>query len=140
MQYIQGDIFQSQARTLVCPVNTVGVMGKGLALRFRQQSPELYAEYRARCQDGFSIGDLFLHRGRTLCFPTKKHWRNPSRYSWISRGLGAFVESHTAMGISSIAFPALGCGLGGLDFAFVRKMMDWYLGEIPIEVLVYEPA
>ena len=125
MQYIQGDIFQSQARTLVCPVNTVGVMGKGLALRFRQLYPEMYQEYRARYQDGF---------------PTKRHWRNSSRYEWISQGLSAFVGTYESMGITSVAFPALGCGLGGLDFDFACRIMDWYLADLPIDVQVYEPA
>lgn len=140
--YVQGDLFQSPAQVLVNTVNTVGVMGKGVALQFKRHFPEMYAKYRALCEKGdFDVGSLWLYRSPNkwvLNFPTKRHWRQPSRIEYVESGLKKFVETYSSMGIHSIAFPPLGCGNGQLDFpSQVQPLMEKYLQPLPIEVFVY---
>ena len=140
--YVQGDLFQSPAQVLVNTVNTVGVMGKGVALQFKRHFPEMYAKYRELCEKGdFSVGSLWLHKTPNkwvLNFPTKRHWRQPSRIEYVESGLKKFVETYSTMGIHSIAFPSLGCGNGQLDFrSQVQPLMEKYLQPLPIEVFVY---
>jgi O-acetyl-ADP-ribose deacetylase (regulator of RNase III) len=140
--YVKGDLFQAPAQVLVNTVNTVGVMGKGIALDFRRLFPEMFEQYRALCEAGtFQIGTLWLYKTPNkwvLNFPTKKHWREPSRVEYIEAGLKKFVTSYASMGIHSIAFPPLGCGNGQLDFATqVQPLMEKYLHNLPIEVFIY---
>ncbi|MGH7578417.1 MAG: macro domain-containing protein, partial [Longimicrobiales bacterium] len=114
LTYVSGDLFRSPAQTLVNTVNTVGVMGKGVALTFKHSYPEMFKRYRALCEAGeYDIGKLFLWRTPhkwVLNLPTKKHWRNPSRPEYVEAGLNAFVRNFEKMRISSVAFPPLGCG------------------------------
>jgi O-acetyl-ADP-ribose deacetylase (regulator of RNase III) len=127
----QGDIFKSDCKVIVCPVNTVGVMGGGLALAFRQRWPEVEGFYLAKLAQGkLKINQpclLFGHpyskppRPDILLFPTKEDWRNPSKYSYITNGLDYFL--HVGGNIESIAFPLLGAGLGGLDPQKVYELM-----------------
>lgn len=140
-----GDIFESKCQTLVCPVNTVGVMGAGLALEFKRRWPHLYRAYKHSCVHGVEPGDLLLYsvgdkpmEKAVLCLPTKKHWGDPSMLGYIELGLQAFVNDGLKY-VKSVAFPALGCGLGGLDWANVRPLMDRFLGKLDIPVEVYEP-
>lgn len=140
--YVQGDLFQSPAQVLVNTVNTVGVMGKGVALQFKRHFPDMFAEYRELCEKGdFSVGSLWLYKTPNkwvLNFPTKKHWRQPSRIEYVESGMKEFVETYSSMGIHSIAFPALGCGNGQLDFPTqVQPLMEKYLQPLPIEVFIY---
>ena len=140
--YVQGDLFQSPAQVLVNTVNTVGVMGKGVALQFKRHFPEMYAKYRELCEKGdFSVGSLWLYKTPNkwvLNFPTKRPWRQPSRIEYVESGLKKFVETYSTMGIHSIAFPSLGCGNGQLDFrSQVQPLMEKYLQSLPIEVFVY---
>ncbi len=140
--YVQGDLFQSPAQVLVNTVNTVGVMGKGVALQFKRHFPDMYAKYRELCEKGdFSVGSLWLYKTPNkwvLNFPTKRHWRQPSRIEYVESGLKKFVETYSSMGIHSIAFPPLGCGNGQLDFrSQVQPLMEKYLQPLPIEVFVY---
>ena len=140
--YVQGDLFQSPAQVLVNTVNTVGVMGKGVALQFKRHFPEMYAKYRELCEKGdFNVGSLWLYKSPNkwvLNFPTKRHWRQPSRIEDVDSGLRKFVETYSSMGIHSIAFPPLGCGNGQLDFnSQVQPLMEKYLQPLPIEVFVY---
>lgn len=144
ISYVSGDLFQSPAQTLVNTVNTVGVMGKGIALGFKRIYPEMFKEYQRHCeQGGIDIGSLYLYRTPhkyVLNFPTKKHWRNPSKPDYIEAGLRAFVRSYEKMKIRSIAFPPLGCGNGELDFeGTVRPIMEEHLRDIPIPVFIYAP-
>lgn len=143
LSYVSGNLFEAPVQTLVNTVNTVGVMGKGIALTFRQIYPEMFREYRELCERGqLKIGSLYLYRTESrfvLNFPTKEHWRNPSRLSYIEAGLRAFVAMYEHAGIHSIAFPPLGCGNGELDFALVRPLMERYLAPLPIRVLLYAP-
>ena len=140
--YVKGDLFQSPAQVLVNTVNTVGVMGRGIALEFKRLFPEMYRQYREMCeQRQFEIGMLWLYKSPNkwvLNFPTKEHWRYPSRVEYIEAGLQKFVNSYADMEIHSIAFPALGCGNGKLDFETqVRPLMEKYLRQLPIEVFIY---
>lgn len=140
--YVQGDLFQSPAQVLVNTVNTVGVMGKGVALQFKQMFPEMFAQYRELCeQKQFDIGKLWLYRSPNkwvMNFPTKRHWRQPSKIEYISAGLQKFVDTYDEMGIHSIAFPPLGCGNGQLDFkSQVQPLMHEYLARLPIDVFIY---
>jgi len=140
--YVKGNLFQSPAQTLVNTVNTVGVMGKGVALEFKRLFPEMYSQYRALCESGqFKIGQLWLYKTPqkwVLNFPTKEHWRAPSRLEYIDAGLKKFVQVYSEMGIHSIAFPPLGCGNGQLDFENqVRPLMEHYLKNLPIDIFIY---
>jgi len=143
--YTTGSLFDSHAQTLVNPVNTAGAMGKGLAYQFQQRYPEMFRQYRDMCQRGeFAIGDLWLYRGTdrwVLNFPTKTHWRGASKVEYIERGLQRFCEVYEEWEITSIAFPALGCGEGGLDFeSQVGPLMHEYLRDLLLDIFLYKPA
>jgi O-acetyl-ADP-ribose deacetylase (regulator of RNase III) len=140
--YVSGSIFESPAQTLVNTVNTDGVMGRGLAADFKKLYPEMFEQYRQHCERGeLAIGRLFFYRTEhksVLNFPTKLHWRQPSRPEYIEEGLKTFVESYERVGIHSVAFPALGCGNGGLDFEKqVKPLMEKYLHRVVVPVFVY---
>lgn len=140
--YLSGDLFQSPAQVLVNPVNTVGVMGKGIALKFKQVYPEMFEAYRNHCERGnLQIGQLYLYKTPNkwiLNFPTKKHWHNPSRAEYIEAGLAKLRDRCSEMGMTSIAFPALGCGNGELDFETqVRPLMEGYLGRLSVPTFIY---
>ena len=141
IKYLEGDIFTSPAQVIVNTVNTVGVMGKGIALSFKKAYPEMYKAYRNACEDNtFQMGKLMLWREIDhwiLLFPTKENWRNPSKLEYIEQGLKKFVETYFEMGITSIAFPRLGCGNGGLDWNDVKALMEKYLKPLPIDVYIY---
>lgn len=140
--YVKGNLFQSPAQVLVNTVNTVGVMGKGIALDFKQLFPAMYRQYRDLCESGqLTIGKLWLYKSPNkwvLNFPTKKHWRSPSRVEYVDAGLKKFVQRYAAFGIDSVAFPALGCGNGQLDFATqVQPLMEKHLKSLPIEIFIH---
>ena len=140
--YIDGDLFESPAKVLVNTVNTRGVMGKGLALQFKRIYPDMFKKYRNHCEHNrLTIGKLFLYKTShkwILNFPTKEHWRNPSRTEYIEEGLQKFVSIYDELGITSVAFPALGCGNGELDYeAQVRPLMDKYLGHLSIPIFIH---
>ncbi len=140
--YVEGNLFESPAQVLVNTVNTVGVMGKGIAYEFKRLFPGMFEQYRDLCErNELTIGRLWLYKTPNkwiLNFPTKRHWRNPSRPEYIEAGLKTFAKSYGAMGIHSIAFPPLGCGNGQLDFGTqVQPLMEKYLRNLPIEVFVY---
>ena len=140
--YVKGDLFQSPAQVLVNTVNTVGVMGKGIALGFKKLFPDMYRQYRDLCESGqLDIGKLWLYKSANkwvLNFPTKRHWRQPSRIEYIEAGLRKFENSYLAFGIQSVAFPPLGCGNGQLDFETqVQPLMQKHLSNLPIEIFIY---
>lgn len=141
IKYLEGDIFTSPAQVIVNTVNTVGVMGKGIALSFKKAYPEMYKAYRNACEDNtFQMGNLMLWREIDhwiLLFPTKENWRNPSKLEYIEQGLKKFVENYMKMSINSIAFPRLGCGNGGLNWQEVKPLMEMYLKPLPIDVYIY---
>lgn len=140
--YVWGDLFTSPAQTLVNTVNTVGVMGKGIAKEFKFFFPEMFEAYRDMCDRGeLKVGKLLLYRTphkMILNFPTKRHWRQRSRVADLELGLQSFVAGYERNGIISVAFPQLGCGNGELDWETqVRPLMERYLGSLPIDVYIH---
>ena len=142
LQFIHSSILDSQAQTVVNTVNTVGVMGKGLAHAFREKYPQMFAAYKSLCdKKQFEVGQLWLWRGSSqwvLNFPTKKHWRNPSKIEYIEKGLEKFVANYEARGIREISFPRLGCGNGGLQWELVKPVMEKYLRNLPIQIYIHD--
>lgn len=136
-----GDIFCSRAQTLVNTVNCMGVMGKGLALTFKQRYPAMFQEYAKLCELGlFDIGKLWLYKSAekwVLNFPTKYDWRAPTEIYYLEAGLEKFVSSYRQRQITSIAFPLLGASNGGIDPDVSFAIMEKYLSNCDIPVTVY---
>lgn len=132
----------SSAQTLVNTVNTVGVMGKGLAAAFKERYPDMYEAYKTRCDaDLLKPGSIWIWKGAdqwVLNFSTKKHWRKPSQLEYIRNGLLEIRASYEALGIREIAFPRLGCGNGGLNWTDVRPIMIEMLHDLPIAVFIHD--
>ncbi len=141
IHYQRGDIFSSTAQVIVNTVNCQGVMGKGLALAFKQKYPEMFAVYQYECQTGkLKIGRPTIYQKSTpwiLNFPTKNHWRHPSKLEYIEKGLSFFVKNYKRAGITSIAFPKLGAQNGKLAWDDVGPVMARYLSQLDIEVYIY---
>lgn len=141
IRYVKGDIFNSPSKIIVNTVNTVGVMGKGVALEFKKRYPDMFERYQELCENQLlDVGKLYLWRESekwVLLFPTKKHWRNPSKLEYIEMGLQKFADNWDKLGTNTIAFPRLGCGNGGLDWREVKPLMEKYLSRIPMQILVY---
>ena len=141
LTYVTTSLFDSPAQTLVNAVNTVGVMGKGVAAEFKKRYPTMYETYRRSCKEGtLTVGKLQLHRSADkwiLNFPTKEHWRSPSKLEWIELGLKKFAATYQTQGITSTAFPMLGCGSGQLDWEEVRPLMESHLSPLSISVFVH---
>jgi O-acetyl-ADP-ribose deacetylase (regulator of RNase III) len=164
MSIIQGDMFFSKMQTLTVSVNCVGIMGKGLASRAKYQFPDMYVLYQDVCrQRKLRMGQPFLYKRESslgleladdpsslpsngekgtwlLLFPTKNHWRNNADFKGIEKGLQWVVENAGREGITSLAVPALGCGLGNLDWRDVGPLICRYLSKLAIPVEVYLPA
>jgi O-acetyl-ADP-ribose deacetylase (regulator of RNase III) len=144
IKHIHGNIFNTKCQTIVNTVNCVGVMGKGIAFVHRLRYPRMYEEYKEHCKNKLiKIGSLWLYTKQEnapwiLSFPTKFHWKYPSKIEWIEQGLQKFVETYRKKGVTSIAFPLLGTHNGGLDTDEVKKLMDEYLSKCEIEIEVYE--
>ncbi len=141
IEYIEGDIFESPAQVIVNTVNTVGVMGKGLALSFKQRYPQMFEKYKLACEKHqLTIGKLMLFYEPDhwlLMFPTKENWRNPSKLEYIEKGLMKFTQTYAEKNITSIAFPRLGCGNGELNWEDVKPIMEKHLKKLPIDVYIY---
>jgi O-acetyl-ADP-ribose deacetylase (regulator of RNase III) len=140
--YRRTSILESPAQTLVNTVNCVGVMGKGLAHAFKEREPEMFKAYKRICdRQALEPGKLWLWRGNSgwvLNFPTKVHWRNPSKIEWIEQGLEKFVAAYAEQGITEISFPQLGCGNGQLDWNDVGPLMEHYLSKVDIPVYIHD--
>jgi len=148
IEFTSGDILRSEAEALVNTVNCVGVMGRGIALQFKNAYPDNFKAYAAACRRGeVQPGRMFLFETGQLTlphyivnFPTKRHWRGKSRMEDIVAGLTALAELIRTKGIRSIAIPPLGSGLGGLDWAEVRPRIEAGLRPLAgVQVFVYEP-
>ena len=140
----QGDIFQSGAQVLVNPVNCMGAMGAGLAKQFKERYPALNQQYRKDCGAGkVKTGEVLLYRvadGRAVAnLPTKNHWRDPSRLQWIKEGLADLNRVLSSENLTSVAIPAVGAGLGGLDWQEVLKLIKSELDNPDLTVEIYPP-
>ncbi len=121
IRFTQGNLLEAPVEALVNAVNTVGVMGKGIALMFKERFPQNFAAYQAACKVGeVEVGKMFVTKIEEpnglrwiINFPTKKHWRNPTQLEWIETGLESLREEIRSLGIRSLALPPLGCGNGG---------------------------
>jgi len=142
MKVIKGNIFTSKAQTIVNTVNTVGVMGAGIALEFRLRYPDMYEKYIKLCNDSLiEIGKLWLYKSSKrwiLNFPTKEHWKFDTKPEYLEKGLEKFVNSYKTKQITSIAFPLLGTKNGKLSTDLALKIMYQYLSKIDIPVEVYQ--
>lgn len=144
MKILLGNIFDSKCNTLVNTVNCVGVMGKGIALEFKNRYPYMFREYQTLCKEGkVKPGRPYLYHDLTgtsiINFPTKDNWRSPSKFLYIVEGLKWFRQSYHELGITSVAFPPLGCGNGGLSWDEVGPVMYRELKDLPIEIEIYAP-
>ncbi|MEO6346767.1 MAG: macro domain-containing protein [Aquaticitalea sp.] len=149
IHYIKGDIFQSKAEALVNTVNTVGVMGKGIALQFKKAFPNNFKVYTdAYKNNALRIGKMLVVKDSNITsgekyiinFPTKMDWRKPSEYSYIEEGLDNLIQTLEAYKIKSVAIPPLGAGNGGLEWERVKRIIEDKLRGLDIEIQVYEPS
>lgn len=145
----QGNLLEAEVEAVVNTVNTVGVMGRGIALMFKERFPENYRAYAAACKAGeVRTGRVFVTATGELSgprwiinFPTKQHWRQPSRIEWIAEGLHDLVREVREKGIRSLALPPLGCGNGGLDWQDVRPLIEAALAGLEgVAVVAFEPT
>ena len=149
LRFTQGNLLEAPAEALVNTVNEVGVMGKGIALMFKDAYPESARLYEEACKrNELHVGRVLvtpsqqLHGPRWIIhFPTKKHWRQPSRLQWVRDGLKDLVQQLRSRQIRSVAVPPLGCGNGGLEWEQVRREIEVAFAELPqVEVLVFAPS
>lgn len=139
-----GDLFESRAQALVNTVNCVGVMGKGVAEQFKKRFPAMFDDYKQRCdRRAVRLGEPYLYRDTSgawiVNFPTKGHWRSPSRLEDIEHGLDYLAAHLAEWGVTSIAIPPLGCGNGGLEWSDVGPLIYRKLHQLSVDVEVYAP-
>lgn len=148
MKFVKGNLLTANVQALVNTVNTVGVMGKGIALQFKEEFPENYRIYATACRNKeFNIGDLIVVKEATMAgdrliinFPTKTEWFKKSQYDYIEKGLKKLAEVIKEYHITSIAIPPLGCGNGGLKWEKVKPMIQDYLGHLTnVDIQIFEP-
>jgi O-acetyl-ADP-ribose deacetylase (regulator of RNase III) len=163
LSLVVGDMFFSRMQTVTVSVNCVGVMGKGLASRAKYQFPDVYVFYQDLCRKRrLQMGKPYVYKRessfdyaladqpstisdanaetRFLLFPTKNDWRYPSDIAGIEKGLQWLVDNYDKEGITSLAIPALGCGLGRLEWRDVGPLMCKYLSRLNVPVWIYLPA
>ena len=150
IELTQGNLLEASAEALVNTVNTAGIMGKGIALQFKQAYPQMFRAYERGCKAGevklgkvqvFDLGGLVGGPRWIINFPTKGHWRAGSRMADIETGLQDLVATIKRLHIRSIAVPPLGCGNGGLDWNEVRPRIESAFAELPgVRVLVFAPG
>lgn len=148
IEFMRGDLLKQDVEALVNAVNCAGVMGRGIALQFRKAFPENFQVYESACKRGevrpgsmivFQT-DLLKNPRYVINFPTKRHWRDKSRLSDIESGLEALIAEVKRLGICTIALPALGCGLGGLEWRDVRPRIEKAFSAVPeVHVRLFEP-
>jgi len=145
MEVIHGNIFTTKCQTIVNTVNCFGVMGAGIALECKYRYPEMNERYVELCQQKLlNIGQLYLYKSSKkwiLNFPTKHHWKFPTKKEYLEKGLKKFVDTYQEKGIESIAFPLLGASHGGMTKDDSLEIMERYLRKIsiPYEVYSYNP-
>lgn len=148
IRLVRGDLLETDAEALVNPVNTVGVMGRGLARQFKEAFPDNFRAYAAACKAGDVVpGKMFIFATERAVeprfivnFPTKRHWRSKSRLEDIEAGLAALVDDVDRLGIRSLAIPPLGCGLGGLAWDRVRPLIESSFADCAdVDVQIFAP-
>jgi O-acetyl-ADP-ribose deacetylase (regulator of RNase III) len=148
IKQVKGNVLKAPTEALVNTVNCVGVMGKGIALQFRQAYPENYIAYKKICDQGkMRIGQVFVHSTGSMInpkfiinFPTKRHWKAKSTIDDIKLGLDDLIRKIVELGISSVAVPPLGCGNGGLEWSEVKPLIEQaFNGLNNVEVILYIP-
>ncbi len=149
IKYIIGNILESEAEALINTVNTVGVMGKGIALQFKKAYHNNFKSYAEACKrKEVVVGKLFVSKDTNLSsvekyiinFPTKTDWRKPSEYSYVESGLDDLIHVLNEKKIKSVAIPPLGAGSGGLKWVKVKKIIEEKLKHLNVEIIVYEPT
>lgn len=149
IKYTQGNLLEADAEALVNTVNTVGVMGKGIALMFKERFAKNMQEYAKACKaKEVETGKMFVTQTDELIgpkwiinFPTKKHWRSPSKLEWVIDGLEDLKSVIQKNNVKSIAIPPLGAGNGGLEWKVVRKHIEKSLSDLTdVDILVYQPT
>ena len=147
IEYVTGNLLQANTMALVNTVNTVGVMGKGIALQFKEKFPFNFSIYENACKKGLvQVGQMLVTRETSLegekiivNFPTKTEWYRKSQYRFIEEGLKDLDRVIKEYSIESIALPPLGCGHGGLKWDKVKSLIEKYLGNNPAKIIVFEP-
>jgi O-acetyl-ADP-ribose deacetylase (regulator of RNase III) len=149
IEHTQGNLLEADAEALVNAVNCVGVMGKGIALQFKQAFPGNFRQYKQACETGnMRLREVLVvatDRAENplyiINFPTKYHWKEKSQLEIIRVGLSSLVREVRRLGIRSVAVPALGCGNGGLDWSEVKPLIETAFTELSdVHVLLFEPA
>ena len=149
IKYVTGDILESEAEALINTVNLVGVMGKGIALQFKNAYPNNFKAYQSAVKSGdIGIGKVFVSKDSSsisgdkiiINFPTKTDWRKPSEYQYIEKGLDDLIRVIQGKGIKSVAIPPLGAGNGGLEWERVRKIIEDKLNTLDIDIYLFEPT
>lgn len=148
INFTHGNIFEAGTEAIINPVNLVGVMGKGLALQFKERFKNNFRLYREACKERtIGIGNSLVVREENsgtpvwvINFPTKIHWRNPSEYYYIERGLDNLAQIIKDYDIKSIAIPPLGAGLGGLEWDKVKAMILNRLAGVDCDIVIFEPV
>lgn len=148
IKYKSGDILKEDAEAIINTVNCVGVMGRGIALQFKNAYPENYKEYETACRNGIvQPGKMHVYETNQIIFPhyiinfpTKRHWREKSRIEDIQSGLESLKELIKEYNIKTIAIPPLGCGLGGLEWSEVKQRIESTLGSLSdVKIIAFEP-
>ena len=146
--YKTGNLLNAPVEALVNTVNTVGVMGKGIALQFKKAFPEVFKVYSEAVKQGkIVVGQVQVVPVKVvdspqyvINFPTKQHWRSPSQLAWIEAGLLDLKRQLVAHRIQSVALPPLGCGNGGLNWNEVKALIEQTLADSSVDIQVYEPS
>lgn len=140
--YIRGNLFDSKADIYVNTVNCVGVMGRGIALEFKNRYPKMFMAYNQECmKNRITTGKMWQwnEEKNIICFPTKQHWKNISNLRWIDEGLTDLRKLLEKFPQQSVAIPALGCANGGLQWVDVRPLIEKHLGRLHRDIEVYVP-
>ena len=141
--FLHGDLFNTAGvRAYAHGVTTTGAMDAGVAVAFKKRFPRMFDEYKARCEDGrFSLGDVFVWSDGDLVvynLGIQEHWKKKAKIPALSRALAKMIASATAAGVTSIAMPRVGAGLGGLDWPRVKNILTELGASTPVSLLVFE--
>lgn len=146
IQYKRGNLFEDGAEAFVNAVNTVGIMGAGIALQFKQRYPDMYKQYKLDCAEGkVQLGKMHVfvrtedYPRYIINFPTLHHWQDQSKLTDIEAGLHDLVQVVKEHKITSIAIPPLGCGIGGLNWDDVKQLVENAFKDEDVHVHLYEP-